>query len=332
MTSIARLRRHIFFLDVGHGNSTVLAAGDQDIIVIDVGKQSALSAFLKELQITQIKSVYLSHADEDHIGGLIGLLGSKQISIDRVFLNSDASKKSKIWDDLLYELDAAHRGQQLVFTPCLVSGQTEQLSGSICVEVLGPSRYLVSKGPGSVDRQGRKIRSNSISAVVAISSGGERLAILPGDLDAVGLRDLLRNEAELNAPILVYPHHGGLAGTRNPSRFVDELLNAVAPNQIIFSIGRGHHGTPNPDIVKIIRDKIPDIRIVCTQLSEHCSQGLPKDLTNSHLTPLFAQGKFRGACCGGTIAVELDKPFKFQPEFEAHTRFIRTHAPTPMCQ
>ena len=111
MNTLALLRRHVCFLDVGHGNSTVLIAGDPGVIIIDVGKQSTLSEFLDEQQITHINSIYLSHAHEDHIGALVGILATRRVSIERVFLNSDASRSSLVWDDLLHELDAAHGGR-----------------------------------------------------------------------------------------------------------------------------------------------------------------------------------------------------------------------------
>ena len=98
MKGSGRLRRHVCFLDVGHGNSTVVIAGEESVLVIDVGRQSTLSEFLLEQEITHINSIYLSHADADHIGALVGILATK-VSIDRVFLNTDASKHSNIWDD-----------------------------------------------------------------------------------------------------------------------------------------------------------------------------------------------------------------------------------------
>ena len=325
------LRHHLCFLDVGHGNATVIVDGAQNVAVIDVGKQSALSRFLAEQQITRIKFVYISHADEDHIGALIGLLGSPQVTIDHVFLNSDAQKTSKVWDDLVYELNAAHGVGKLVFTPSLTAGRTEQLSDRVSLEVLGPSPYLAAKGPGSVDRHGRRIRSNSISAVIAISIEGRRLALLPADLDTVGLQNLMDNKASLDASILVYPHHGGLPGSMGPSGFANTLLPMVRPDKVIFSIGRGRHGTPNPLTVSSIRAAFPDVRIVCTQLSKHCSAVPPAKRAATHLTPAFAQGRLDGTCCGGTIVVPLDQSNALQPDHGAHTNFIRTHVQTPLC-
>ena len=330
MTHPTKLRRHLCFLDVGHGNATVLIAGD-DIVLIDVGKHSALSEFLDEQKITQVKSIYLSHADDDHIGALVGLLGSPQLVIDRVFLNTDSAKGSKVWDDLLYELNAAHRNGQLRFAPSLIAGHTEQLAGQVSVRILGPSPYLAARGPGSLDRRGRRIRTNSVSATVAVAVNGQRLALLPGDLDGIGLTDLHDNHADLKSPILVYPHHGGLPGNMDASNFARALLGAVLPKQVVFSIGRGRHRTPNPLTISTLRTALPDARIVCTQLSEHCSPTLPPHHAATHLADTFAHGRSKGACCGGTVVVLLDQPSLLQPPAAAHTNFIKAHVDTPLC-
>ena len=87
----------------------MLIAGDAEVVVVDVGQQSALSEFLSEQQITHIQSIYLSHADADHIGALVGIVATGQVSIGRVILNSDGSKDTKVWEDLVYVLDEAHR-------------------------------------------------------------------------------------------------------------------------------------------------------------------------------------------------------------------------------
>ena len=63
-------------LDVGHGNSAVLC--DQGVVVvIDTGPGSSLLEYLSERSITHINTVLLSHADQDHIGGLVGVLHNR---------------------------------------------------------------------------------------------------------------------------------------------------------------------------------------------------------------------------------------------------------------
>ena len=70
-----------------------------------------------------------------------------------------------------------------------------------------PVHIWPAKGPGSVNRSGVRIRSNSISAVISITVAGSSLALLPGDIDHVGLKDLLKNteDQSLRARILLYP-------------------------------------------------------------------------------------------------------------------------------
>ncbi len=324
------LRRHLCFLDVGHGNCTVLIAGDKDVVVIDVGQQSTVSEFLSEQQITHVQSVYLSHADADHIAALVGIIATRQVSIGQVFLNGDGSKHTKVWDDLLYVLDAAHQSGIIKFNVGLVSGMVEPLVGEVRLEVLGPSRYLAGKGAGGAYRSVAKISSNSISAVISILVRDARLALLPGDLDGVGLTDLQNNTQDIHAPILVYPHHGGLAGGMGPVDFGGVLLDAVSPELVVFSIGRGRHATPNPDTVGILRKNLPNARIVCTQLSEHCSKHLPANST-THLSPVFARGRAEDACCGGTVVVPLDDRTAILPQPRPHADFIRAHAKTALC-
>ena len=182
MNGMVALRRHLCVLDVGHGSCAVVIAGVTDVVVIDVGRRSTLLEFLSQQGISRIRTVYLSHADEDHVGALVGLLAAETVSIDRVVINSDSLKKTTVWDDLVYELDCAHRIGALQFSVGLVSGDGEELNG-VEIRVLGPSRYLVGKGVGNVDQAGRKITSNSISAVIRVSVSGHHVAIVPGDID-----------------------------------------------------------------------------------------------------------------------------------------------------
>ena len=306
MTSSVRLQRHLCFLDVGHGNSTVLIAADESVVVVDVGRQSALSEFLRQQGITHINSIYLSHADADHIGALAGILATQEVSIDRVFLNSDASKDTKIWEDLAYELNQARHAGSLEPNIGLVAGKTEELAGDVRLRVLGPSLYLAARGAGSMHRSGGRIQTNTISAVISITVAGATLALLPGDLDGVGLQDLLENGGDIRASVLVYPHHGARpGGSMDPASYARTLLGAVNPKLVVFSIGRGHYSTPNPEIVRAVREAAPNARIVCTQLSEHCSKELP-DRPATHLSQVFARGRAGKACCGGTVVVPLD--------------------------
>lgn len=188
-----------------------------------------------------------------------------------------------------------------------------------------------AKGPGSTYHSAGKIDANSVSAIISVSVGDTRIALLPADVDGIGLEDLLNTGRDLSAQVLVYPHHGGRPGSRtSPREFGEKLLSAVQPRMVVFSIGREMYSNPNPDIVRLLRKMLPDARIACTQLSKHCAVESVGH-SGSHLESAFARGKQRHECCAGTIIVPLDEPSAPLPQTESHLDFIRSHAPTALC-
>ena len=88
-----RLEETLAVLDVGHGASAVLFSGN-DVAVFDTGTGSSLLEFLDQQGVTRIRTVVLSHADRDHIGGLVGLLAANTVAIGRVVANTDSSQGS----------------------------------------------------------------------------------------------------------------------------------------------------------------------------------------------------------------------------------------------
>ena len=323
-----RLEETLAVLDVGHGVSAVLFSGN-DVAVFDTGTGSGLLEFLDQQGVTRIQTVFLSHADHDHIGGLVGLLAANTVAVERVVVNTDSLKGSATWDDLVYELDAQHRAGTMTFDTAIRAGDS-QVFGTVTATAAAPSSYLSARGPGSTDRAGRKITSNSISAVVRIAAGREPIAVLTGDLDTVGLDDLTRTGGEIDAPILVFPHHGGGTGTADIGSYVNRLVERVRPRVVIFSIGRGRAGTPDPEVVHHLRQAAPEARIICTQLSQHCAKSLPT-AAPGHLSPAFALGRRDHACCGGTILVSLRDAGGVSPESAGHAAFIAEAAETPLC-
>ncbi len=325
-----KLDRSIAILDVGHGNSTVVIEHD-GVLVVDAGPKNVLLEFLREQKVKHVDVLLISHADQDHLGALAQLIASREFTVGCIALNSDADKGSVIWDDVLYELDQAAWHRELRFNVALVPEDEPVFErGSVRVEVLGPSRYLAGKGPGGKDRNGRRITTNSISAVVRLAVAGTQMVLLPGDIDEIGVDDLLAHNDTLNTRILVFPHHGGKPGAANIVGYVGKLCEAVDPQVVVFSIRRGLHGTPNREVVAAIRERLPQARIMCTQLSEHCSDVLP-DADENYLNDVFCGGREYGQCCAGTVLIDLDEAEEVLPSEEGHRAFIESSVKQPLC-
>jgi len=323
------LSRTVTILDVGHGNAAVVNTGN-GIVVIDAGPRAALLEFLTENGIGKIDLLLVSHADADHIGGLIGALASCVIQIAKVRLNSDGLKGSSGWDDLAYELDVQQRSGAIDFVPALTPSNSREFDiDDIRIEIIAPTNYIATKGPGSQDRLGRRITSNSVSAVIRVLSNVGPVALFCGDIDQVGLDSALEANPNITAPTLIFPHHGGTSGGTMSSDFVRQLCAAVQPLVVVFSIGRGKYGNPREEIVQAVRS-CTKARIVCTQLSENCASVSPKNI-GTHLNSVYAAGKDDKKCCGGSLVIRLDAPLDITPALDPHLQFIQANAPAALC-
>jgi beta-lactamase superfamily II metal-dependent hydrolase len=323
---------YLAILDVGHGNSTILRDGASTIIV-DCGSQgSALLEFLTAEGVKSIDAIFLSHADQDHIGGLVALLSSNAFEIKRILLNADATKGSDLWDDLNYEISQLNERKHIAVTIGITRRMEDFNCGLLKLEITGPTTYLAAKGVGGVDRKNYLITSNSISASFHVKWKENVIAYLAGDIDQISLNDLVDHKIPLTAPVLVFPHHGGKAGhlTSNIVPFTEQICDLVQPSTVLFSIGRNKHETPRPEIVSTIRKKIPKVRVACTQLSKHCASALPLN-SPKHLVSVFAKGKHAKECCGGTFIINLTKEPSLFPAAPPHVNFITKEAPTSIC-
>lgn len=327
--------RKLYVLDVGHGNCTLLQ-DDKGIVVIDAGPGSALKEFLLAEGLDRVDVVLLSHSDQDHIEGLIALLECIEIKIGIVRYNPDGSKNSILWDDLTFMLnDSSRRGEIDCKTTLTTTDSSLFNQGNINIEILAPNTYIAGKSPGSIDRKGRRLTSNSNSAVIRLVLDGRPLVLIPGDIDTIGFDNMLEDGVNCEAPIVIFPHHGGNPGAGNLKAFVERFCEQTKPSIFIFSLDREKHHNPKPDLINLIRQKLPSARIVCTQLSMHCSSQLPV-FKPKHLTDKYAKGKHQNKCCAGTIEINLDESFTniertILPNLDLHKDFVELSASSSLC-
>lgn len=329
--------RSLAVLDVGHGNCAVIST-PEGVVVIDAGPGNVLQGYLLQQGLSDIDCVLLSHADEDHIGGLLGILTDQRFKVSRVRVNSDAMKMSKTWDDLIFHLEQLVSKAAIDFVPSLTSSQSGQFDlGQTKIDILGPGPFLATKGPGSLiegkylDGGGdRKMTTNSVSAVIRVSDGSRHVALLTGDIDDIALDNLIYRGVDGSAAVVVFPHHGGRPRTADPVAFSKKLWSFAHPRRVIFSIGRNKHDNPRSEIVDALRQCDKTVHIGCTQLSRQCAVNLP-DKLGSHVDTAYARGRVDRSCCLGSTIVNLETS-ESRPDLAEHAKFVAMAAPTPLCQ
>jgi competence protein ComEC len=318
----------LLILDVGHGNCAILR-DTMAVTVIDCGYDGAtLVETLERLGIDEVDHILISHADIDHIGGLVPLIG--EIPVHNIYLNADASKKGKKWKDILIALDVAERSGTQVHIGLTSRYSNKIVSGEVAIEILAPSASVAASGPGGIDQDGNSLVSNSMSTVIGLIHNSCRVVLLPGDMDETGLKNLLKNHKDIKARILIFPHHGGDSGSADGLAFAQSLCNLVQPGLVIFSLQRELYDNPKENIIHGVVTALPNAHIVCTQLSRKCSPVLlSSDL--SHLNNLPAKGRSNSICCGGTIRIKIDGDrTAYTPLPVLHRQFVKGLS-NPLC-
>jgi competence protein ComEC len=233
----------LIILDVAHGNCA-LVEDDDAVYVIDCAPGSTLLETLDALGIENVSYVLLSHADEDHIGGVMSLLLRKKVG--KVYLNGDSVKKSEVWQDMRSALAVARRTGDTRVHPALTTNESDEFtSNSVNLEILAPYPEDALGGVGGRNIDGRRQHHNTMSAIIRVIHQSHPIALLPGDMDRASFERIQRESGDLTADIVVFPHHGGRSGWGDSEKFASELCRAISPQLVVFSTG-GHQGRTRP--------------------------------------------------------------------------------------
>ena len=330
----------VLIFDVGHGSCVFLQDGAVTT-VIDCKESTVLIEFLLGRKLDSITQVIISHADADHIDGILALIQTDYVKLGTVFVNADASKDSEAWTDLRMALQDAQRRGKLKVRTEIGAGMADLLKHiDVAIEVVAPGIASRLSGPGGRTGHGARATSNTMSVVLRLHHENHPVMLIPGDLDSAGLAELVAQGIQLQADILLFPHHGGHIGhggtqaakARANTVFAKTVVEQVRPKLLFFSIGRGRFSTPRPEIVREIQTQDPSCQIHCTQLSEHC-QGTIASQRASHLADLPGIGRATNTCCGGSIEISLaGKNTVANLDRRLHLTFIDRAVSTPLCK
>ena len=188
---------------------------------IDVG-EDVVSPFLWTRGVKRIDVVALTHAHEDHIGGLAAVL--RNFRVGELWVGHDV--ESSVYRALLAEAEA--RGVRVVHR---VRGDAFDWAG-VHLSVLWPANDDPVKAAGNDD-----------SLVIRLEDGSKTL-LLTGDIERPVERNLVGDADALSADFLKVPHHGSKTSS------TDAFLDAVHPRFAAISVGEANpFGHPNSEVI-----------------------------------------------------------------------------------
>ena len=220
-------------IDVGQGDSILVITPDGRTLLIDAGGhlgpqlsefdfgEDVVSPYLWSRGITRLDAVALTHAHQDHIGGMRSVL--RNFRPRELWLGINPPNAA------LDEVLATARSHGIpVIQHC--AGDDFNFGGA-GIQVLAPPR----------DWRPRARPANNDSLVMQVSYGSTS-ALLAGDAERQVERRLAASAP--HADVLKVAHHGSATST------TPELLSAVAPRYAVISSGfRNSFGHPRQDVL-----------------------------------------------------------------------------------
>lgn len=233
-TSVMLDTTQLYFIDVGQGDSNLILAGD-DAILIDGGTNSSaddLVAFLESIGISQIDLIIATHPHEDHIGGLDAVMDN--FEVDQILMG-DLPYNTKTYEDVITAADT--NNVELIYPQ---DGDFFEFESGIILELLLPSD----------DFESSDVNDDSIVCRVDI---GETSILYTGDMEKALEAELLWQITDVD--ILKVGHHGSTTSS------TQDLLDKSLPEIAVISCGVSNkYGHPNIDVIERLTAMDVEIR------------------------------------------------------------------------
>ena len=231
----------IHFLDVGQGDSCFIVTPHNKTILVDgggstsssfdVGKET-LIPYLLDRGYTKIDYIFISHFDQDHVGGILTVL--QELRVGKIYINKQGENSQN------YEKFLEIVSEKKLDVQVIKSGD-KILIDNLSFNILWPTEKQISEN----------ILNNN--AIVMKLYYKNFSMLFTGDIEEIAEKAILntyKNKLEIfQSTILKVAHHG------SKSSSTQEFLNVVKPKIALIGVGENNlFGHPNPHVVERLEE------------------------------------------------------------------------------
>ncbi len=227
----------IHFLDVGQGDACFIITPNHKTILIDgggstsstfdVGKDT-LTPYLLDKGYTSIDYVFISHFDQDHVGGILSVL--EELQIDQIFISKQEEKNENYKKFLEFVKQKRLKVQEL-------KARDTILIGDVTFHILWPIEKQIEENQLNNNAMVMKLQYKSFSM------------LFTGDIEEVAEKKILNlynaNLESLKATVLKVAHHGSRSSS------TEAFIKAVNSKIAIIGVGENNmFGHPNDAVLE----------------------------------------------------------------------------------
>lgn len=217
------------FIDVGQGDSTLIRAGDKNVL-IDTGDGKAKDALFKYLDdrgITEIEYFVVTHYDSDHFANATAILDKYDV---KKVLVPDQVKTTKTYEKFIVKLEEQ-----------VSQGRIEVLNAN---EMIGSILKIESLELTVLAPLKNNYKDSNDYSVCLMARYGNKRVLLTGDAEKEAEEDIVAryNVCELNCDVYKLGHHGSRTSSSQA------LLDKITAEAVIVSCGTGNdYGHPHSE-------------------------------------------------------------------------------------
>ena len=226
----------IHFIDVGQGDSTLIKAGDKNVL-IDTGENSAkdeLFTYLNNHSVTVIDYFIITHFDSDHFANATAVLETYDVV---KLITPNQVKTTKMYETFMAKVDEQEDAGLIepIFANDMI-GQSVTID-DLEIKILSPLDDYSN--------------SNDYSIATLIRYGNRRV-LMTGDCEEASEEDIVArySKDDLNCDVYKLGHHGSNTSSSQA------LLSKATPDYIVISCGLNNdYGHPHKETMERVEGK-----------------------------------------------------------------------------
>lgn len=227
----------IYFVDVGQGDCTFIVTPKNKTILIDGGGstgsnfdvgESTLLPYILDRGYKKIDLMFISHFDQDHVGGLLTIL--EELKVNRVCI-SKQEEDSKNYQEFLKIV----KKRNIPVTVVKI-GDRINIEDDLYFDILWPEEEQITDN---------RLNNNAIVMKLVYNRFS---CLFTGDIEKVAEEEIVKtngNKQILKSDILKVAHHGSKTST------TEDFLELVKPKICLIGVGKNNlFGHPSDEVIK----------------------------------------------------------------------------------